>query len=120
MTLHHAHRDEYVAPIPEAERHDLMLAYHAQLNAADEETRLVAARAWTKWELTTSKLYVDPAHIAEAEKDDFAKCVSALSAFSHGRARLRPAFLCGASWADIRCLRNMQCVREDREPLFRE
>ena len=76
MTPHHAHRDEYVAPIPEAERHDLMLAYHAQLNSADEETRLRAARAWTKWELSTSKLYVDPAHIAEAEKDDFAKCVS--------------------------------------------
>ena len=121
MTPHHAYRDEYVAPIPEAERHDLMLGYNAQLNAgaADEETRLVAAHAWTKWEFTTSKLYVDPAHIAEAEKDDFAKCVSALSAFSHGRTRLRPAFLSGASWANIRCLRNMQCFRKDREPLFR-
>ena len=66
------YRDEYVAPIPEAERHDLVTAFHAQLNAADEETRMRAARAWTKWELTTSKLHVDPAHIAEAEKDEFA------------------------------------------------
>ena len=53
----------------------MVLAYHAQLNSADEETRLRAARAWTKWELSTSKLYVDPAHVAQAEKDDFAKCV---------------------------------------------
>ena len=49
-------RDEYLAPIPEAERHDLILAYHAQLNSADEETRLTAAKAWAKWEqvLTSS------------------------------------------------------------------
>ena len=43
-------RDEYLAPIPEAERQDLMLAYHAQLNSADEETRIKAAKAWSKWE----------------------------------------------------------------------
>ena len=43
-------RDEYLAPIPEAERRDLILAYHAQLNSADEETRIKAAKAWSKWE----------------------------------------------------------------------
>lgn len=43
-------RDEYVAPIPEAERQDMVLAYHAQLNSVDEETRLNAAKAWAKWE----------------------------------------------------------------------
>jgi len=64
--------DEYLAPIPEPERHDLMLAYHAQLNSADEETRTKAAKAWAKWEMSTSKLYVDPAHIAHADDDAFA------------------------------------------------
>ncbi|TFY66806.1 hypothetical protein EVG20_g4283 [Dentipellis fragilis] len=64
--------DEYVAPIPEAERGDLMLAYHAQLNSVDDETRIKAAKAWSKWEMATSKLYVDPAHIAEAENDIWA------------------------------------------------
>ncbi|KAI9000509.1 proline iminopeptidase [Trametes punicea] len=64
--------DEFVEPIPEAERHDMVTAYHAQLNAADDEVRLRAARAWTKWEMYTSKLYVDPVHVAEAEKNDFA------------------------------------------------
>ena len=46
----HLHREEYIAPIPEAERKDMVLAYHAQLNAADEGVRLNAARAWSKWE----------------------------------------------------------------------
>jgi len=64
--------DEYVAPIPEEERGDMMLAYHAQLTSVDEETRLKAAKAWAKWEMTTSKLYIDQAQVAEAEKDTFA------------------------------------------------
>jgi len=64
--------DEFIAPIPESERHDMVLAYHAQLNSTDDETRLRAAKAWSKWEMSTSKLYVDPLHVAEAEKDDFA------------------------------------------------
>ncbi|KAI0034252.1 proline iminopeptidase [Vararia minispora EC-137] len=61
--------DEYIAPIPEAERGDIVLAYHAQLNSVDDETRLNAARAWTKWEMSTSKLYVDPSQLAKAEED---------------------------------------------------
>ena len=43
-------RDEYISPIPEAERKDLILAYHAQLNSVDEETRVRAAKAWSKRE----------------------------------------------------------------------
>ncbi|KAJ3510975.1 hypothetical protein NLJ89_g4373 [Agrocybe chaxingu] len=64
--------DEYIAPIPEAERQDMVLAYHAQLNSVDEETRIKAAKAWAKWEMWTSKLYVDPAHVAHADDDKFA------------------------------------------------
>ncbi|KAJ3483694.1 hypothetical protein NLI96_g6135 [Meripilus lineatus] len=66
-------REEYIAPIPEAERGDMILAYHAQLNSVDDEVRIKAAKAWSKWEMATSKLFVDPAHIAAAEKDDWAK-----------------------------------------------
>ncbi|KAL0065100.1 hypothetical protein AAF712_007936 [Marasmius tenuissimus] len=43
-------REEYLEPIPEAERNDLILAYHAQLNSVDDQTRIKAAKAWTKWE----------------------------------------------------------------------
>lgn len=64
--------EEYIAPIPETERNDMILAYHAQLNSVDDQTRITAAKAWAKWEMVTSKLFVDPAHVAEADKDDFA------------------------------------------------
>ena len=70
--IKHRPRDEYLAPIPEAERGDLITAYHAQLNSVDEETRLTAAKAWAKWEMATSKLYVDPKQIAHANDDKFA------------------------------------------------
>lgn len=50
------YRDEYIAPIPESERHDLILAYHAQLNSVDDEVRIRAAKAWSKWEYVFSQV----------------------------------------------------------------
>jgi len=64
--------EDYIAPIPEAERHDMISAYHAQLNSADRDTRLNAARAWSRWEMSTSGLRVDPERVAHAEEDGFA------------------------------------------------
>ncbi|KIY42859.1 peptidase S33, proline iminopeptidase 1, partial [Fistulina hepatica ATCC 64428] len=64
--------DEFIEPIPEAERTDMVLAYHAQLNSVDDQVRLRAARAWSKWEMATSRLYVSPEYIARAEDDQFA------------------------------------------------
>jgi len=64
--------DNYLAPIPEVERGDMIKAYHNRLNSSDEQTRLIAARAWSKWEVATSKLTVGPEDIARAEKDDWA------------------------------------------------
>ncbi|KAG1729618.1 Alpha/Beta hydrolase protein [Suillus paluster] len=64
--------DEYLAPIPEAERHDMMKAYHSRLNSSDAKISLAAAKAWAKWEMATSRLIVDAAAIAHAEEDGFA------------------------------------------------
>lgn len=64
--------EEFIAPIPEEERHDMILAYHPRLNSNDNAVRLRAAKAWSKWETATSRLIVDPKALAEAEKDDFA------------------------------------------------
>ncbi|CAE6436160.1 unnamed protein product [Rhizoctonia solani] len=64
--------EEYIAPVPEAERGDFVKAYHKLLNSNDEKIRLNAAKAWSKWEMTTSKLYVDPKYIAKATEDDWA------------------------------------------------
>ncbi|EDR10050.1 prolyl aminopeptidase [Laccaria bicolor S238N-H82] len=64
--------EEYIAPIPESDRHDMILAYHSQLNSIDETIRNRAAKAWSKWEMVTSKLHVDPENIERASDDKFA------------------------------------------------
>lgn len=46
----------YLAPIPEAERGDLVTAFHKRLISDDEATRLAAARAWSVWEASASFL----------------------------------------------------------------
>lgn len=50
---------EYLRPIPEAERGDLLAAYHKRLTSNDEKTRLDAARAWSVWEGKTSTLLLN-------------------------------------------------------------
>ena len=62
----------YLAPIPEAERGDLLHAYHRRLTGPDPDLRLQAARAWSTWEGATSKLLPDPAFIASHEEADYA------------------------------------------------
>ena len=46
----------YLAPIPEAERDNLLQAFHRRLTSDDESTRLAAARAWSVWEASASFL----------------------------------------------------------------
>jgi proline iminopeptidase len=48
--------DQYVAPIPPEERHDLVAAFHRRLTSADPRAALAAARAWSIWEAATSFL----------------------------------------------------------------
>ena len=47
---------EYIKPIPPEERHDLLTAFHKRLTSEDRKIRLEAARAWSIWEASTSKL----------------------------------------------------------------
>jgi len=48
--------DEFVAPIPVAERDDLVAAYRRILTGDDEPAKLAAAKAWSKWEAVTVTL----------------------------------------------------------------
>jgi proline iminopeptidase len=48
--------EHFLAPIPDAERGDLMAAYHRRLTHDDARVRNAAARAWSIWEGSTSKL----------------------------------------------------------------
>jgi len=63
---------QYIAPIPEDERDDLIGAYHRRLTSPDEATRLAAARAWSIWEASTSLLLPDEAFIKSHEDAHFA------------------------------------------------
>ncbi|HKG21316.1 MAG TPA: prolyl aminopeptidase, partial [Blastocatellia bacterium] len=51
--------EEFVKVIPERERGDMLEAYYRRLTSADEGLRLEAARAWSIWEGSTSKLFPD-------------------------------------------------------------
>jgi proline iminopeptidase len=51
--------ERYRDEIPVEERGDFMTAYHKRLTSDDEKTRLSAARAWSVWEGSTSKLFPD-------------------------------------------------------------
>jgi proline iminopeptidase len=42
--------EDYVAPIPEAERDDMVTAYYQRLTGDDELARMAAAKAWSIWE----------------------------------------------------------------------
>ncbi|MCA1817304.1 MAG: prolyl aminopeptidase [Acidobacteria bacterium] len=52
--------EQYLAVIPPEERGDMLAAYYRRLTSDDEAVRIEAARAWSVWEGSTSKLYPDP------------------------------------------------------------
>ncbi|MGD2082312.1 MAG: prolyl aminopeptidase [Chromatiales bacterium] len=52
---------DFVAPIPEAERADLLAAFHRRLVGDNEVGRMAAAKAWSIWEGRTATLLGDGA-----------------------------------------------------------
>lgn len=65
--------ERFLAPIPEDERHDIFAAYHRRLNHEDEAVRHEAARAWSVWEGSTSRLLVDPDMVRRTADPQFAE-----------------------------------------------
>lgn len=47
---------EFIAPIPECERGDLLRAHYKRLTGADEVARMASAKAWSMWEGRTATL----------------------------------------------------------------
>ena len=64
--------EQYLAPITAAERDDMVGAYYRRLTSEDEAVRLEAARAWSVWEGSTSKLFFDYSSIEKFADPDFA------------------------------------------------
>ena len=65
--------DSFSGHIPEAERGDLVRAYHDRLTSEDEAVRLAAAREWSLWEGSVATLLPNPDLLA-----DFAEPAKAL------------------------------------------
>ena len=64
--------DKYLEAIPEEEHADLVTAYHTRLTSADPDVQVRAAKAWSIWEGSTSKLFLDPQFIQKFAGDAFA------------------------------------------------
>ncbi|MED7788841.1 prolyl aminopeptidase [Francisella sp. 19X1-34] len=63
--------EHYIAPIPEEGRGDFISAYHTLLTGDNEELKKKAAIAWSVWEGSTSKLYVDQESVERFSDEDF-------------------------------------------------
>lgn len=82
--------ERFLAPIPQAERGDLMAAYRKRLTSDDRATRIEAARAWSLWEGETITLLPDPAMTEQHGGDEFALAF----------ARIENHFFVHAGWLE--------------------
>ena len=64
--------EAFLAPIPPAERHDLMRAYYRRLTSTDPVVLSQAARAWSIWEGATSFLRLNEGYVAKFEEGEYA------------------------------------------------
>jgi len=62
----------YVAPIPEAERGDMISAYHKRLTHHDRRVQAEAAAAWSQWEGDTISIRGPEARPSKFNEIDFA------------------------------------------------
>jgi proline iminopeptidase len=64
--------ERFLAPIPEAERDDMVAAYRKRLTSDDKAERQRAATAWSLWEGETITLLPEPAYTQAFGEDEFA------------------------------------------------
>jgi proline iminopeptidase len=64
--------EQFLAPIPPVERHDMIAAYRKRLIDPDRAVRSEAAKAWAKWEGETLTLLPDAAVSSAFYDEDFA------------------------------------------------
>ncbi|MES9922515.1 MAG: prolyl aminopeptidase [Candidatus Thiodiazotropha endolucinida] len=56
--------EDFIAPIPQQERDDLLHAYHRRLSGENDIDRMAAAKAWSVWEGRTASLHPNPAVVS--------------------------------------------------------
>lgn len=82
--------ERFVAPIPEAERHDMMGAYRKRLVGDDKQAQIEAALAWSQWEGQTITLLPEPETSDKFGEDEFALAF----------ARIENHYFVHAGWMD--------------------
>jgi len=65
--------EHYIEPIPEQERGNFIEAFYRRLTSDDPLVRQSAAKAWSVWEASTSKLIQDPNMMKAFGQDKFAE-----------------------------------------------
>ncbi|WP_137154033.1 prolyl aminopeptidase [Rhizobium sp. FKL33] len=82
--------EKFVAPIPEAERYDMMGAYRKRLVGEDKAAQIEAALAWSQWEGQTITLLPEPETSDKFGEDEFALAF----------ARIENHYFVHAGWMD--------------------
>ncbi|MCP4000938.1 MAG: prolyl aminopeptidase [Gammaproteobacteria bacterium] len=71
---------DFVAPIPQDERNNLIAAHYRRLTGDDDEARMASAHAWSVWEGVTSNLLVSEAAVGRFQSDEFALALARIEA----------------------------------------
>lgn len=82
--------ERFLAPIPEAERGDMMAAYHKRLIGTDRAQQVECAIAWSTWEGETITLLPEPSTSDKYGQADFAVAF----------ARLETHYFVNAGWLE--------------------
>jgi proline iminopeptidase len=72
------HWENFLAPVPEAERDDIVASYARLLSSRNQDELLRAARAWSLWEGVTSNLEMADAGVTQFAADEFALALARL------------------------------------------
>ena len=65
--------ENYLSLIPKSEQNNLVKAYYKRLTSKNKTTRINAARAWSIWEASTSKLIQTEKALHSFDEDDVAE-----------------------------------------------
>ncbi|MDP2608364.1 MULTISPECIES: prolyl aminopeptidase [unclassified Oceanobacter] len=88
--MHPEKFEKFQAPIPEAERSNMMLAYHQRLTGDNAAEKIACAKAWSQWEGGTVTLRPDADLVDDFGGDQFALAF----------ARIENHFFSNKGWLD--------------------
>lgn len=96
--------EDFVAPIPEGERGDIVQAYRKLLTSEDRDVQLRAAKAWSAWEAATVTLLPSKSTLEHFTSPDVAVAI----------ARIENHYMGNGGWLDegqlLRCAQKLRGI----------